>query len=143
LYIGNSAFEPNTTQPGIFEFAVDTLLVDSHENEGEEVDSIAIFLRRGSKDSRLAPVNGLVKLVSLFTINHPSNIYESVLILGKSRTQPYAYERVGLATGKIYLDEMTEDRVPEHIRPFEWLAVASASEYSTIENAVMETIEIV
>jgi hypothetical protein len=142
LSIGDSVFEPNTSRPGICEFSIDTLLVQLKGIKEDEVDAGYPTVQRAAEESNLGPVNGAIKLMSLFTISHETHFYESFLVLGSSSNRPGAYERVGVGTGKIYARDMAGGRIPENIKPFGWLAVASESERAIVDDVVLENIEI-
>ncbi|GKT53383.1 hypothetical protein ColTof3_00722 [Colletotrichum tofieldiae] len=87
-------------------------------------------------------VNGVVKLLSLYTISHPEYVYGNFLMLGNSRTQKDAYERVGIGTGKIYKRDGCDDRVTDHTEPFEWLVAAFDSMRAQVDGAVIEDLVI-
>ncbi|KZL83337.1 hypothetical protein CI238_12546 [Colletotrichum incanum] len=138
LQIGDMFFTPGTFQRGTCEFSVDTILEHSptEHNTMEQTEEPTLQRAIGMCNSTI--VNGVVKLFSLYTISHPEYVYGNFLMLGKSRTQKDAYERIGVGTGKIYRKDGCTDRVSEHTGPFEWLGAAFGSMRAQVDAALIE-----
>ncbi|CAM1510589.1 Fc.00g009240.m01.CDS01 [Cosmosporella sp. VM-42] len=128
LLIGSSTFKPDTFQRTSCEFSVDALPTSFEFAASGDRDRVPALGRCTSEATNHEPVTGTVLLLSLYSIVHATYRYELFLLLGRSRTEPAAYERLGIGTGKIYSSESTEQDPPLQIRPFEWLRVQSGPE---------------
>ncbi|KAF4457390.1 HET-domain-containing protein [Fusarium austroafricanum] len=141
MQIGGVTFNPGTYERGVCEFSVDALLEycpSKAEDRGKPT------LQRISGPHEPKTVNGVVKLLSLYTINHPEYAYENFLILGKSRTQNDAYERIGIGTGKIYRKgDGCSDGVSDQTPPFQWLIASFDNMRPLVDRAMIEDMVIV
>ncbi|KAF4967993.1 hypothetical protein FSARC_4554 [Fusarium sarcochroum] len=144
LQIGDVTFTTGTFEQGVCEFSVDTLLEKSLTKHNAKEHMREPTLQRAFGKCSSKGVDGVVKVLSLYTISHPAYVYENFLLLGKSSTQENAYERIGTGTGKIYrTTDGCDDRVSDQTRPFEWLAAAFDSMRSQVDSALIEDLFIV
>lgn len=144
ICIGDAVYPPSTNKRTTCEFAIDTPLISFHAGEDQtESDNISRVRPPERTGDR---VEGLVKLLTVFSIHSQNHLYQNFLVLGKSRTSSTSYERIGIGTGKIYSNSGLESRnpiEPQLVKPFEWLAVEFEKRGRSIEGVAEEAVCII
>ncbi|KAH8719331.1 heterokaryon incompatibility protein-domain-containing protein [Phaeosphaeriaceae sp. PMI808] len=124
LCIDNVIYLPRIDQTAACEFSIDTPIRFCASREDQEVSKL-ISCGTCVKNNG-GQLEGMVKILSLYSIHHHKYLYQNFLILVKSLHDAHSYERVGVGTGKIYYGSGNEAHIPgdpQLVKPFEWLSV--------------------
>lgn len=144
IHIGDKTYSPNTNQRTTCEFAVDTPLISSVL--GTEQEEASYVSRAKLSEDEGERMEGSIKLLSLYSIHDPKYLFQTFLILGRSRNNAEKYERIGVGSGKIYYSpELSHDESKDlHlVEPFKWLSVDLGREGRAFGGATEEIVCIV
>jgi hypothetical protein len=124
LRIGHTDYMPNTDQRAVCEFSIDAnTLPNVTGGTWEPSKDVPQLTAIDKTDKRM---ERQIILLSLYSIQHCSDIYQVFLILERSQHNIGTYERIGIGSGKIYdaikfgTDGLGEEEV---LDPFRWLSV--------------------
>jgi hypothetical protein len=142
LHVGGSIYYVSTNQVASCEFTIDCPLeIRKWTGSDRALPTPANSLRRSTCQTT-SSATGAVKLLSLFSIQHESYVYENFLILGMLDQRKRLYQRLGIGTGKIYSRDVAADATPVQSTA-SWTVIGNKGSYAGTKVSSTETLQVI